>query len=146
MKKTWLIFALLTGLCFSVNGADDVRALKLVGRDYSLLDVSARPVSIGVTYLDCEDVPHGVGLIGSLAFLQWQEHLRLEAGAVGTWCSSKDRLQPYLTTGIGMLFDNVVFQVWYAPFWNLYGGSDDPWGISLGYAINIEAVVECLTR
>ena len=136
MRRYLLVFLLMLVACSC--WADD-RRLRVLFRDYKLMDEDVRPLSAGLMLWENKELPNHVGPYASVGLFSYN-NWRFEVGGLAVWNEKVEReyaVEISMLTGISHRFENnIVVGVWYAPFWNTYGRNpDDPWGIMIGYAI-----------
>lgn len=125
MKTKTILLALLL---FSVTASADVLFLG-ANRD-GVSDVIKNPLSIGVlTWSD--DNKNTGGVFGSICPMAYDDRIRLELGVA---FNTADGFEVHPLTGLtAPIGEHFIAGVWYGAFWNLYPGSDDPYGLMLGY-------------
>ena len=134
MRKRLLMLLVLCLACSVYAGEE--RALKLIYKDYKVMDEDIRPISFGAVLWENRELPDHVGFYGSLAMFTYGDW-RFEVGGVETWNKWTGYCEIDFLTGISVkLWDRVVVGGWFSPFWDLYGfRKDDPYGIMIGYTL-----------
>lgn len=138
MRSWWLIL-IMGFVCTGVLAADRVRTMRVVFRDYSILDVSDRPLSAGVILWETKELPDHPGLFASISMVKYGR-LRAEAGGCAVMNEKVRRVEIAVLTGLSYeLTDRWIVGAWAAPFWNAYGRNpDDAWGIMAGYTWGVK--------
>ena len=131
--KTWWLLIVMSLVCSGVVAADNI-GLRVMVRDYSVLDLATRPIAFGAVLWENSELPNHPGAYGSMALATYG-NLRLEAGGCGVWNEKKVRVEIAMLTGLSYeIYDNWIIGAWAAPFWNTYGKNpDDAWGLMIGY-------------
>ena len=135
--KNWLLLGLLL-VCTSAVGADKVSTMRVIFRDYTVMDVSARPVSAGAVLWDTRELNNHPGIFASISPVAYGRY-RLELGGCAVMNEKKARPEIAMLTGVSYQFTcNWIVGAWAAPFWNAYGTRpDDAWGIMIGYTFGV---------
>jgi len=140
MKKYLIMLVLL---CTILSCQASERSLKMMYYDYSVLDLSIHPLSVGITSWTDKRYNNTVpALYGSVTMLSYRDIVRLEIGGCATWDKNRvinndhGSVAISMITGISTLInEKYVVGIWMSPFWNLYGSRpSDPYGIMIGYA------------
>jgi len=111
---------------------------RVIFRDYNPLKFNENPVGIGLaTWTDDAD-DLAPAIYGQLAFVSWQDKVRLNFGGAVGWKDSihELRLRPITSITTIISIKDINFEVggYYAPFWGLESRTDDPYGILIGMA------------
>ena len=134
MKK-YIVSLMVCFLLAGIVKADDVR---VIFRDYNPMKFNENPVGIGLASWTDKTDDLAPAIYGQLAFVSWQDKVRLNFGAAVGWKDSihELRLRPItsITTLISVKDLNFEVGGYHAPFWGLESGTDDPYGILIGLA------------
>ncbi len=132
MWKKMLVVFLMTA------AVANAQSIKILGRDYSSTDWNEHPLSVGALTWSDDDHDFELGIYGAVTFVSWKDAVRFNMGLGVIWESEKNRpnFRPLTSITFGIPVGDLMFEAgaYYAPFWGLYEGVDDPWGFMLGYA------------
>ena len=126
-------------------GISNVNAegLRVIGRDYSILELVDVPYGIGLATWSDKEEDFTPSLYGQMALLSWEDAFRFSMGGVFTWKREDGRIGVRPITSITALFsiEGVKLEMggYYALFYNLdpRGSGNDPYGIMIGMAFDL---------